>query len=90
MKKVMITLLAGASVLSLVACAPKRYERQSKPKTTTSSTVKKEKKDTGQKYYQAVLERYKAYVTAITAKDQTALQNELKKIDATSEEYAYI
>ena len=86
----MITLLAGASVLSLVACAPKRYERQSKPKTTTSSTVKKEKKDTGQKYYQAVLERYKAYVTAITAKDQTALQNELKKIDATSEEYAYI
>ena len=90
MKKVMISLLAGASVLSLVACAPKRYERQSKPKTATSSTVKKEKKDTGQKYYQAVLERYKAYESAITAKDQTALQNELKKIDATSEEYAYV
>ena len=49
MKKVMISLLASASVLSLVACAPKRYERQSKPKTATSSTVKKEKKDTGQK-----------------------------------------
>ena len=32
MKKVMISLLAGASVLSLVACTPKRYERQSKPK----------------------------------------------------------
>lgn len=90
MKKVMITLLAGASVLSLVACAPKRYERQSKPKTATSSTVKKEKKDTGQKNYQEVLDRYKAYAAAITAKDQTALQNELKKIDATSEEYAYI
>lgn len=90
MKKVMISLLTGASVLSLVACAPKRYERQSKPKTATSSTVKKEKKDTGQKYYQAVLERYKAYESAITAKDQTALQNELKKIDATSEEYAYV
>lgn len=90
MKKVMISLLVGASVLSLVACAPKRYERQSKPKTATSSTVKKEKKDTGQKYYQAVLERYKAYESAITAKDQTALQNELKKIDATSEEYAYV
>ena len=26
MKKVMISLLAGASVLSLVACTPKRYE----------------------------------------------------------------
>ena len=54
MKKVMISLLAGASVLSLVACAPKRYERQSKPKTATSSSVKKEKKDIGQKYYQEV------------------------------------
>lgn len=90
MKKVMISLLAGASVLSLVACAPKRYERQSKPKTATSSTVKKEKKDTGQKNYQEVLDRYRAYAAAITAKDQTALQNELKKIDATSEEYAYV
>ena len=90
MKKVMITLLAGVSVLSLVACAPKRYERQSKPKTATSSTVKKEKKDTGQKNYQEVLDRYKAYATAINAKDQTALQNELKKIEATSEEYAYV
>ena len=90
MKKVMISLLTGASVLCLVACAPKRYERQSKPKTATSSAVKKEKKNTGQKYYQEVLERYKAYESAITAKDQTALQNELKKIDATSEEYAYV
>ena len=90
MKKVMISLLAGASVLSLVACAPKRYERQSKPKTATSSSVKKDKKDTGQKNYQEVLDRYKAYATAINAKDQTALQNELKKIEATSEEYAYV
>ena len=90
MKKVMISLLAGASVLSLVACSPKRYERQSKPKAATSSTVKKDKKDTGQKNYQEVLDRYKAYATAINAKDQTALQNELKKIEATSEEYAYV
>ena len=44
MKKVMISLLAGASVLSLVACAPKRYERQSKPKTATSSAGEKKKK----------------------------------------------
>lgn len=86
----MISLLAGASFLSLVACAPKRYERQSKPKTATSSAVKKEKKDTGQKNYQEVLDRYKAYAVAINAKDQTALQNELKKIEATSEEYAYV
>ena len=90
MKKVMISILAGASVLSLVACAPKRYERQSKPNTASSSSVKKEKKDTGQKNYQEVLDRYKAYAVAITAQDQTALQNELKKIDATSEEYAYV
>ena len=90
MRKLIISFLTGASILSLVACAPKRYERQSKPKTATSSTVKKEKKDTGQKNYQEVLDRYKAYAVAITAQDQTALQNELKKIEATSEEYAYI
>ena len=90
MKKVMISLLAGASVLALVACTPKRYERQSKTKTATSSSVKKEKKDTGQKYYQEVLDRYKSYAVAIHTKDQTALQNELKKIEATSEEYAYV
>ena len=90
MRKLIISFLTGASILSLVACAPKRYERQSKAKTATSSTVKKEKKDTGQKNYQEVLDRYKAYAVAITAQDQTALQNELKKIDATSEEYAYV
>ena len=90
MRKLIISFLTGASILSLVACAPKRYERQSKPKTATSSTVKKEKKDTGQKNYQEVLDRYKAYAVAITAQDQTTLQNELKKIDATSEEYAYV
>ena len=73
MKKVMITLLAGASVLSLVACTPKRYERQSKPKTASSSSVKKEKKDTGQKHYQEVLDRYKSYAVAINTKDQTSL-----------------
>ena len=86
----MISLLAGASVLALVACTPKRYERQSKPKTASSSSVKKEKKDTGQKYYQEVLDRYKSYAVAIHTKDKTALQNELKKIEATSEEYAYV
>ena len=90
MRKLIISFLTGASILSLVACAPKRYERQSKPKTATSSTVKKEKKDTGKKNYQEVLDRYKAYAVAITAQDQTTLQNELKKIDATSEEYAYV
>ena len=90
MKKVIISLLAGVSVLSLVACTPKRYERQSKPKTASSSSVKKEKKDTGQKNYQKVLDRYKAYAVAISAQNQTALQNELKKIEATSEEYAFV
>ena len=90
MRKLIISFLTGASILSLVACAPKRYERQSKPNTASSSSVKEGKKDTGQKNYQEVLDRYKAYAVAITAQDQTALQNELKKIDATSEEYAYV
>ena len=90
MKKVMIILLAGASVLSLVACAPKRYERQSKPKTATSSTVKKEKKDTGQKYYQAVLERYAKYDTALKNGDKTGLFEELSKLQSGSEENIYL
>ena len=90
MKKVMISLLAGASVLSLVACAPKRYERQSKPKTATSSTVKKEKKDTGQKYYQAVLERYAKYDTALKNGDKAGLFEALGKAPAGSEENIYL
>ena len=90
MKKVMISLLAGASVLSLVACTPKRYERQSKPKTATSSSVKKEKKDTGQKYYQEVLERYTKYDTALKNGDKTGLFEELGKIKSGSEESIYL
>lgn len=90
MKKVMITLLAGASVLSLVACTPKRYERQSKPKTATSSSVKKEKKDTGQKYYQEVLERYAKYDTALKNGDKTGLFEELGKLQSGSEENIYL
>ncbi len=90
MKKVMITLLAGASVLALVACAPKRYERQSKPTTATSSTVKKEKKDTGQKYYQEVLERYAKYDTALKNSDKAGLFEALGKAPAGSEENIYL
>ena len=90
MKKVMISILAGASVLALVACAPKRYERQSKPKTATSSTVKKEKKDTGQKYYQEVLERYAKYDTALKNGDKAGLFAELGKVPAGSEESTYL
>ena len=90
MKNVMITLLAGVSVLSLVACAPKRYERQSKPKTATSSSVKKEKKDTGQKYYQEVLERYAKYDTALKNGDKTGLFEELGKLQSGSEENIYL
>lgn len=90
MKKVMISLLTGASVLSLVACAPKRYERQSKPKTATSSAVKKEKKNTDQKYYQEVLERYAKYDTALKNGDKTGLFEELGKAPAGSEENIYL
>ena len=51
----MITLLAGASVLSLVACVPKPYERQSKPKDNNIINCEKRKegcRSTG--YYQGV------------------------------------
>ena len=43
MKKVMITLLAGASVLSLVACATKRYEHKVNQKRQGHHRLKKKK-----------------------------------------------
>ena len=54
MKKVMISLLAGASILALVACTPNAMNAKVNQKTATSSSVKKEKKDTAQKNYQEV------------------------------------
>ena len=43
MKKVMITLLAGASILSLVGCAPKRYERKHGPVDSSSAAQSSKK-----------------------------------------------
>ncbi|MFR4638116.1 MAG: hypothetical protein ACLT8H_01095 [Streptococcus parasanguinis] len=57
----------------------------------TSSTVKKEeKKDTGQKYYQEVLERYAKYDTALKNGDKAGLFAELGKIKSGSEESIYL
>ena len=47
MRKFMISLLAGVSVLSLVACAPKRYERKHAPVGTSS--IKKSSGETQEK-----------------------------------------
>ena len=47
MRKLMISLLAGLSVLSLVACAPKRYERKHGP--VGASSVKKSSGETQEK-----------------------------------------
>lgn len=90
MKKVIILLLVGASVLSLAACTPKQYERQSKQNTVTSSSVEKEKKDTGQKYYQEVLERQAKYDTALKNGDKSQVFAEIGKLPAGSEENTYI
>ena len=65
MKKVMISLLAGAAVLSLVAFTPQRHERPSKPKTATSSSGKKKKKEKGEKNYQEGFEGDGKYDTAL-------------------------
>ena len=47
MRKLIILFLTGASVLSLVACAPKRYERKHAP--VGSSSVKKSSGETKEK-----------------------------------------
>ena len=44
MKKVMISILAGASVLSLVACAPKRYERKVNQRQQRHHRLKKKRR----------------------------------------------
>lgn len=62
MRKFMISLLAGVSVLSLVACTPKRYERQAN-RNSSSSSVKREE-GYRSKYYQEALDRYKSYAVA--------------------------
>ena len=50
----------------------------------------KKKKDTGQKYYQEVLERYAKYDTALKNDDKTGLFAELGKIQSGSEESTYL
>ena len=47
MRKLMISLLAGLSILSLAACTPKRYERKHSP--VGSSSVKKSSGETKEK-----------------------------------------
>lgn len=92
MKKITTACLATLLLVSLASCSPK-----SDTSTQTTSSVNKvsEKKvttnhPTGQEAYQSVLDRYRAYSTAIEAGDRTTLETALKQIESTSDEYSYI
>lgn len=79
------------TLLTLVACGPKRRPR-TQPSTAQSEVTdgkSSKKASSGHEYYQTVLERYQAYSRAIEAGDSAGLETKLKEIDPQSDEYVY-
>ena len=91
MKKIYKVSLVAMTLLTLVACGPKRRPR-TQPSTAQSEVTdgkSSKKASSGHEYYQTVLERYQAYSRAIEAGDSAGLETKLKEIDPQSDEYAY-
>lgn len=91
MKKIYKVSLAAITLLTLVACGPKRRPR-TQPSTVQSEVAdgkSSKKTSSGHEYYQTVLERYQAYSRAIEAGDSAGLAATLKEIDPKSDEYVY-
>lgn len=91
MKKFYKVSLAAMTLLTLVACGPKRRPR-TQPSTAQSEVTdgkNSKKESSGHEYYQTVLERYQAYSRAIEAGDSAGLETKLKEIDPQSDEYVY-
>ena len=91
MKKFYKVSLVAMTLLTLVACGPKRRPR-TQPSTAQSEVTdgkNSKKASSGHEYYQTVLERYQAYSRAIEAGDSAGLETKLKEIDPQSDEYAY-
>ena len=83
--------MAAITLLTLVACGPKRRPR-TQPSTVQSEVAdgkSSKKTSSGHEYYQTVLERYQAYSRAIEAGDSAGLAAKLKEIDPKSDEYVY-
>ena len=91
MKKIYKVSLAAMTLLTLVACGPKRRPR-TQPSTAQSEVTdgkSSKKASSGHEYYQTVLERYQAYSRAIEAGDSAGLETKLKEINPQSDEYVY-
>ena len=91
MKKIYKVSLVAMTLLTLVACGPKRRPR-TQPSTAQSEVTdgkSSKKASSGHEYYQTVLERYQAYSRAIEAGDSAGLETKLKEIDPQSDEYVY-
>ena len=91
MKKIYKVSLAAMTLLTLVACGPKRRPR-TQPSTAQSEVTdgkSSKKASSGHEYYQTVLERYQAYSRTIEAGDSAGLETKLKEIDPQSDEYVY-
>ena len=91
MKKIYKVSLVAMTLLTLVACGPKRRPR-TQPSTAQSEVTdgkSSKKASSGHEYYQTVLERYQAYSRAIETGDSVGLETKLKEIDPQSDEYVY-
>lgn len=92
MKKIYKVSLIAMTLLTLVACGPKRRPR-TQPSTVQSEVAdgkSSKKTSSGHEYYQTVLERYQAYSRAIEAGDSAGLAAKLKEIEPASDEYSYV
>lgn len=92
MKKIYKVSLAAMTLLTLVACGPKRRPRtqHSTAQSEVTDGKSSKKASSGHEYYQTVLERYQAYSRAIEAGDSAGLETKLKEIDPQSDEYVYV
>jgi possible lipoprotein len=91
MKKIYKVSLVAMTLLTLVACGPKRRPRtqHSTAKSEVTDGKNSKKESSGHEYYQTVLERYQAYSRSIEAGDRAGLETKLKEIDPQSDEYVY-
>ena len=91
MKKIYKVSLVAMTLLTLVACGPKRRPRtqHSTAKSEVTDGKNSKKESSGHEYYQTVIERYQAYSRYIEAGDRAGLETKLKEIDPQSDEYVY-
>ena len=89
-KKLVLTSIFALSICTLVACRSNQTKTDSDNSSQIASVSKQETKDTGQKLFQPVLDRYKTYETVLTSRNKNRLSETLKQKDIPQEEIRLI